>query len=62
MKAGGIVGHFTFGQEHDLVIVVRRGFRTLAGERCGDHLVSAYLARVNANKRQFLRFAAGDRN
>jgi transglycosylase-like protein with SLT domain len=41
---------------------VRRGFQTLAGERCGDHLVAAYLARVNAMKRQFLRFAADGRN
>jgi hypothetical protein len=41
---------------------VRRGFQTLAGERCGDHLVSAYLARVNAKKRQFLRFATDDQN
>jgi hypothetical protein len=36
----------------------RRGFRLLAGERCGDHDVATYLAQVNAMKRQFLRFAA----
>ncbi|MGY3603932.1 transglycosylase SLT domain-containing protein [Bradyrhizobium sp. Leo121] len=41
---------------------VRRGFQTMAGERCGDHLVAAYLAKVNAMKRQFLRFAADGRN
>jgi hypothetical protein len=41
---------------------VRRGFQTMAGERCGDHLVTAYLARVNAMKRQFLRFSADGRN
>ncbi|MBV8700433.1 transglycosylase SLT domain-containing protein [Bradyrhizobium sp.] len=41
---------------------VRRGFQPAAGERCGDHLVGAYLARVNAMKRQFLRLAADDRN
>jgi hypothetical protein len=41
---------------------VRRGFRMMAGERCGDHLVAAYLAKVNAMKRQFLRLAADDRN
>ncbi len=41
---------------------VRRGFQTMAGERCGDHLVAAYLARVNAMKRQFLRLAADGRN
>jgi hypothetical protein len=36
----------------------RRHFQMNPGERCGDHLVSAYLARVNAMKRQFLRLAA----
>lgn len=36
----------------------RRGFRLVPGERCGDHDVAAYLARVNALKREFLRFAA----
>jgi len=41
---------------------VRRGFQVASGERCGDHLVAAYLERVNAMKRQFLRLAAEDRN
>ena len=36
----------------------RRGFRLMPGERCGDHDVAAYLAQINAMKRQFLRFAA----
>jgi hypothetical protein len=36
----------------------RRHFRMIAGERCGDHLVAAYVARVNARKREFLRLAA----
>src|SRR5215470_4299563 len=36
----------------------RRGFRPLVGERCGDHAVAAYLAKVNAMKREFLRLAA----
>ena len=36
----------------------RRKFVMIAGERCGDHLVAGYLARVNAMKRQFLRLAA----
>jgi hypothetical protein len=36
----------------------RRHFRMMAGERCGDHLVAAYVARVNTMKRQFLRLAA----
>lgn len=39
----------------------RRKFQMLPGERCGDHLVASYVARVNAMKRQFLRLAAGDR-
>ena len=34
----------------------------IADERCGDHLVAAYIARVNAMKRQFLRLAADGRN
>jgi hypothetical protein len=38
----------------------RRGFQMMAGERCGDHLVAAYLAKVNALKRQFLSLAADD--
>jgi hypothetical protein len=36
----------------------RRHFQMVAGERCGDHLVAAYVSRVNAMKRQFLRLAA----
>jgi hypothetical protein len=36
----------------------RRGFRLTAGERCGDHAVATYLAKVAAMKRQFLRLAA----
>jgi hypothetical protein len=40
---------------------VQRGFQVTAGERCGDHLVGAYLAKVNAAKRQFLRFAGNGR-
>jgi hypothetical protein len=31
----------------------RRGFRPQRGERCGTHPIAAYLARVNAMKRQF---------
>jgi hypothetical protein len=30
----------------------------MPGERCGDHDVAAYLARIDAMKREFLRFAA----
>jgi hypothetical protein len=36
----------------------RRHFQMLAGERCGDHLVAAHVAHVNAMKRQFVRLAA----
>jgi len=39
----------------------RRGFQVADGERCGDHLVSGYLGRVNAMKREFKRLAAEDR-
>lgn len=38
----------------------RRHFQMIAGERCGDHLVAAYVAKVNTLKREFLRIAAGD--
>ena len=40
----------------------RRGFQLADGERCGDHLVAGYLAKVNAMKRQFQRLAAGSAN
>jgi hypothetical protein len=36
-------------------LFARRGFQVMAGERCGDHSVAAYLAKVNAMKRQFLQ-------
>jgi hypothetical protein len=35
----------------------RRGFRLLAGQRCGDHDVSRYLAAINALKRHFIGLA-----
>jgi hypothetical protein len=35
----------------------KRGFRLMAGQRCGDHDVREYLARVNAMKRVFARLA-----
>jgi hypothetical protein len=35
----------------------RRGFHLIARERCGDHDVVAYLAHVDAMKREFRRFA-----
>jgi hypothetical protein len=40
----------------------RRNFRMIAGERCGDHLVAAYVSKVNAMKREFVRLAADDRD
>jgi hypothetical protein len=36
----------------------RRHFQMIAGERCGDHLVAAYVGKVDGFKRQFLRLAA----
>jgi hypothetical protein len=38
----------------------RRGFALAPGERCGDHDVAIYLAKVNAMKREFLRLAAAE--
>jgi hypothetical protein len=40
----------------------RRKFQMMAGERCGDHLVAAYVAKVDAMKREFLRLAANGDN
>jgi hypothetical protein len=37
---------------------VRRGFRPAPGERCGDHDLAAYLARVAALEATFARLAA----
>ena len=39
-----------------------RHFQMIPGERCGDHLVAAYVSRVNAMKQQFLRLAADGSN
>jgi hypothetical protein len=44
------------------IAYARRHFRMLPGERCGDHLVAGYVARVNAMKRQFVRLATDDGN
>lgn len=35
----------------------RRGFRPAAGQRCGEHDLGAYLARLNALKREFSRLS-----
>ncbi len=40
----------------------RRRFQMMADERCGDHLVAAYVAHVNSMKRQFLQLAADGAN
>src|SRR5688572_5828095 len=61
----------TLQQQQDLAAVIhlcgatagdgfaRRGFRPAPGQRCGDHPLAAYLAQVNAAKRQFARLAGG---
>ena len=61
----------TLQQQQDLAAVIhlcgsgagaayaRRGFRLTAAQQCGDHDVRAYLANVNALKRQFARLADG---
>jgi len=36
----------------------RRGFRPAPGQRCGDHDIGAYLARLNSMKRQFASMVA----
>jgi len=59
----------TLQQKQDLAAVIhlcgagagdayaRRGLRPTAGQKCGDHDVREYLARLNAMKRVFARFA-----
>jgi hypothetical protein len=59
----------TLQQKQDLAAVIhlcganvadayaRRRFRLTGGQRCGDHDVAAYLARVNQMKKAFLRMA-----
>jgi len=60
----------TLRQQQDLAAIIhlcgagagsayaRRGFRLTAGQRCGEHDPSQYLAQVNALKRQFIRLAS----
>ena len=38
----------------------RRGFRPTPGQRCGDHDVRTYVARVDAMRQVFARLAAQD--
>ena len=61
----------TLQQKQDLAAIIhlcgagpgdayaRRGFRLIAGQRCGDHDIGRYLGQVNAMKLQFRRLAAG---
>ncbi len=64
------IGSATLQQKRDLAAVIhlcgagagdayaRRGFRPTPGQRCGDHDLAGYLARVNAMQRVFVRLAA----
>ncbi len=63
------IANATLRQQQDLAAIIhlcgagagdayaRRGFRLTAGQRCGDHDPSQYLAQVNVLKRQFIRLA-----
>jgi hypothetical protein len=63
------IGNATLQQRQDLATLIhlcgagagdayaRRGLRLADGQRCGDHSAQAYLAQVNAMKRQFARLA-----
>ncbi len=63
-------GRPTRQQQHDLAAVIHlcgpgggtayaaRGFRWHNGQKCGDHDVNAYIARVKALKQEFSRLAA----
>jgi hypothetical protein len=65
------IARATLQQKQDLAAIVhlcgagagdafaRRGLRLTPRQRCGDHDAGAYLAKVNAMKRQFARLAAG---
>lgn len=62
----------TFQQKQDLAAVIhlcgagageiyaRRRFRVISGQRCGDHDVQAYVARINAMKKTFESLRARD--
>jgi hypothetical protein len=64
----------TLPQKQDLAAVIhlcgagagdayaRRGLRATAGQRCGDHDLRHYLARLNAMKRTFARIASSARS
>lgn len=64
----------TLQQKHNLASVIHlcgatagrayaaRGFKLAPRQRCGDHDVARYLARVNGMKRQFAGLAAGEKS
>ena len=66
------IGAVTLQQKQDLAAVIHlcgagagrayatRGLRLTPDQRCGDHDVSDYLARINAVKYEFAKPAAGD--
>ena len=68
------IANATLQQKQDLAAVLhlcgaaaaeayaRRGFRPTAGQRCGDHGLGAYLARLNTLKRQFSLLSANRRD
>jgi hypothetical protein len=70
--AAGRIERASSQQKQDLAAVIhlcgagageryaRRGLRLVPGQRCGDHDVRGYVARVNAMKRVFLRLSASD--
>ena len=67
------IGAVTFQRKQDLAAVIHlcgagagrayaaRGFRLTAHQRCGDHDVRDYLARINVLKYGFAKPAAGDK-
>ena len=69
-QVAAIAPHAPQRQKEDLAAVVHlcgaaagaayaaRGFRVVAGQRCGEQDLRAYLARVNALKREFARLRA----
>jgi len=68
-RVAAIAGNATPRQREDLAAVIHlcgattgaayaaRGFRVSAGQRCGEHDLRGYLARVNAMKSLFARLA-----
>ena len=57
---GGSLDDGAARRDQPVKAFARRHFQMTAGERCGDHLVAAYVARVNAMKKVFAKLAADD--